>query len=63
VLAGVEVRGDANRLVARACVQRAGVVLGRDGHARDSELAAGPEDPQCDLAPVRYEELLDAHDG
>ena len=63
VLAGVEVRGDANGLVGRARVQRAGVVLRRDRHGRDPELAAGPEDPQRDLAAVRYEELLDAHDA
>ena len=35
------------------------VELGVDGDRRDAELAAGPDDPHGDLAPVRDEHLVE----
>jgi hypothetical protein len=54
VLVSVEVRRDLDRLVGGASVQRAAIVRRRDGNRGDPELAAGTEDPQRDLAAVRY---------
>ena len=44
-------------------MQRARVGVRHSGDRRDPELAARAEDAQRDLAAVRYEELLDAHEG
>src|SRR5215208_5156425 len=63
VLLQVEVRDDVLGLAGRARVQRVTIVRGRHRNRRDPELAAGPEDPQRDLAPVGYEEFFDAHEG
>jgi hypothetical protein len=60
-LAGVEVRGDGDRLVRGPRVQRAGVVRRRDGNRLDAEPSRRPEDAERDLAAVRYEELRDRH--
>ena len=40
-------------------MQRPMVVRGHDGDGLDPQLVASAEDPQRDLAAVRYEELLD----
>ena len=40
-------------------MQRPMVVRGDDGDGLDPQLVARAEDPQRDLAAVRYEELLD----
>ena len=61
VLLGMEVRADLDGLVGGAGVQRAAVVQRDHGDGRDPELTARAEDPQRDLAAVRYEELLDRH--
>ena len=48
-------RTDADRLVRAAHVQRGAVRFRVDGHGREPELAAGADDANRDLAPVRYE--------
>ena len=61
VLGRVEVRGDLNRLVGRACVQRTAIV-GRDDRDRlDSEPGAGAENANGDLTAVRDHESPDGH--
>ena len=55
VLFGVEVSGDLYGLVGGAGVERAPVVRRDNRHGSDPELPTRTEDPQCDLAAVRYE--------
>src|SRR5262245_60176699 len=61
VLLRQEVARDLDDLVRTACVQRTAVVRRDDGNRLDAEGAAGAEDPQRDLAAVRYEDLADLH--
>ena len=63
VLLGIEVAADLDGLVGSARVQRALVVRRGDGDRGDPELARRPEDPDRDLAAIRYEELPDFHAG
>ena len=58
VLGRIEVGGDFQRLARAARVQLAGVVGCDDRDRGDAFLRAGSEDPQGDLAPVRYEQFL-----
>ena len=60
-LLGIEIAPDRDRLVCGARVQRACVVLGGDGDRADAERLRGAEDPERDLAAVRYEERVDRH--
>ena len=57
VLGRVEVAPDLKGLVGRPGVKRAEVVGRDDRHGRDLQLAAGAEDAERDLAPVRHENL------
>ena len=41
---------DADGVVGEADVERGPVGVGEDGHGRDPEVAAGPDDPDGDLA-------------
>src|SRR5215203_1547910 len=52
-------RADADGLVGKHPVQRVGVGRRVDRDAPYPELAAGPDDAQGDLAPVRYKDLAD----
>ena len=52
-------RPDAHRLVRQQHVLEAVVGGGMHGHGLDAQLAAGPQDPQRDLAAVGDDELLD----
>ena len=54
-----EVAEHLDRLVRRACVQRAGVVRRDDGDGGDPQLPAGAEDTERDLAAVCDEQLAD----
>ena len=55
VLLRVQVRGDLDRSIGRARMQRGHVVRCGDGHRLDPELAARAKHAHCDLAAVRYE--------
>ena len=46
-------------LVGETDMKRMAVELGVDGDRRYPELAAGPDDPHRDLAPVRDEHLVE----
>ena len=56
-------RADRDGVVREADVERAAVGLGVDRDGRDSEVAAGADDPHGDLAAVRDEEPRRAHSG
>jgi hypothetical protein len=57
----MEVARNLDGVIGRSGMERAGVVGRGDGDGLDPEGAAGPEDPERDLAPVRHEETLDRH--
>ena len=59
--AGVEVRVDVQAFVGAPGMERAAIVGRGDRHGREPERARRAEDPQRDLAPVRYEELPSFH--
>ena len=61
VLLGVEIARDLDGLVGMPGVEGAEVVRRSDRDGADPGLAAGAEDARGDLAPVRYEELLNLH--
>ena len=61
VLLGVEIARDLHGLVGMPGVEGAEIVRRSDRNGADPGLAAGAEDARGDLAPVRYEELLNLH--
>ena len=61
VLLGVEIARDLDGLVGVAGVEGAEIVRRSDRDGADSGFAASAEDARGDLAPVRYEELLNLH--
>ena len=61
VLLGVEVARNLDGLVGEAGVEGAEIVRRGNRDGADSGFAARAEDPRRDLAPVRYEELLNLH--
>jgi hypothetical protein len=58
VLGRVEVGRDLRRFAGSANVRASAVVPCDHGDGIDPQCAAGAEDPQRDLAAVRYEKLL-----
>jgi len=58
-------RSQQHRLVGEEHVERLPVGLGEDGDAGDAHLAAGPDDPDGDLAAIGDEDLRErrAHDA
>ena len=61
VLLGVEIARDLHGLVGVPGVEGAEIVRRSDRDRADSGFAARAEDARGDLAPVRYEELLNLH--
>ena len=52
-------RTDANRFIGKAYVLRVGVSLGMHDHRLDAQLAAGALNPQCDLASIGDQDLVE----
>ena len=63
MLGAVEVRGDLDDTVGRACVERRAVVRCDDRHRREPTRLRGAKDTQGDLAAVGHEDGLHARDG
>jgi hypothetical protein len=52
-------RSDADVLVGRADMERVGIDVRMDRNGTDAHLFAGPDDPECDLAAIGYEDFFE----